>query len=324
MTTSNETHPTDLSSLARLIELGRKYALIVIVTTAAGIVVSLLYSFIAADTWRSEASILPSSSSRMGSLASLAGAAGLQLPALDMGEDFDSVVYPVILQSQTITEAVLESRYSYTVDGETATGDLYAYLGEESFDRAREGVLDIIQIRTDSRTGVIRVSATTRSPALSQQILDVVLGELDRFNRERRISRAQRTLEFVEERVEQVSVELDAAQDALESFQEQNRNFASTTDPELLRRHAELQLQTQLKTSAYTALAAQYETARIEAVRDLPVVTLLDEPRLPTRRHWPRLSLVLIGGCLMGFAIGLGFALVRETGLAITRAVQAD
>ena len=59
-----------------------------------------------------------------------------------------------------------------------------------------------------------------------------------------------------------------------------------------------------------TSLASAFESARIEEVRNTPVITLIEPPRVPALRNPKRRVWIVLAGILAGAMLGVFFAFV--------------
>ena len=116
--------------------------------------------------------------------------------------------------------------------------------------------------------------------------------------------------EFTEERLRQARQELLVAERRLGAFMERNRDFrfSPTLTFEEERLSADLSAQRQL----LTTLTQAYEQARIEEVRDTPVITVVEPPVRPVRAERRFLIFRAVGGIIAGATVGLVLVLVRE------------
>jgi uncharacterized protein involved in exopolysaccharide biosynthesis len=63
----------------------------------------------------------------------------------------------------------------------------------------------------------------------------------------------------------------------------------------------------------YVTLSTSYEQARIEEFRDTPSITIVDPPRPPYRKAWPKRALLVGGAGVLGLVLGLAIALLRQS-----------
>jgi len=257
-------------------------------------------------------------SSSLSGLSGVAAQFGIDVGSQEAGRSPD--FYADLLTTDRILEAAV--RTTYTVadtlapGGEMVEGDLVALFGVEGetpgirLERARELLRnDVLDVSTDRDTGVITASATTPWPDLSAAIGDRLLALLDAFNLENRRSQAAMERAFIEERIEEARRDLLAAEDSLQRFLERTRRLG--TSPTLTFERDRLRRQVDLRQQLFTSLAESHQRARIEEVRDIPVITVVDPPGAPARPDDPRLLLRALLGLMLGGMVGTGVAYGR-------------
>ena len=106
-----------------------------------------------------------------------------------------------------------------------------------------------------------------------------MLDLLDSFNLETRQPQAASERRFVEERLGQAKDELLDAEDRLLTFLNQNREFQNSS--QLSFEHDRLLREVRLRQDVVTSLTESHEQARIEEVRNTPVITIVQAPELP-------------------------------------------
>lgn len=179
-----------------------------------------------------------------------------------------------------------------------------------AIDLAAERLEQAISVSTSDETGVVELSVTMPWPVISKQVTDRLVELVNRFNNRVRQSQASAQAEFVAERLDEARRELRAAEDSLETFLQ--RNVSWQQSPELRFRHDRLQRQINLKQQVYTALASRYEEARINEVRQTPVVTTITEPQVPSRSDPTRLPLKAALALALGGILGAVWAVGAE------------
>jgi len=169
----------------------------------------------------------------------------------------------------------------------------------EDPDRLRRALHDVTFVDADNFTGEIRMGVETKYPALSQEVLKGYLAALEDFNLNKRRSSARESERYLARQLDITEVELHAAEDNLESFQLVNQDWAITGSPEVLKELGRLQREVNTRTATYAILNQQYETARLDAQKDVPIVSILDQPTLPTMKSGPfRRNMILLSGIL--------------------------
>lgn len=265
-------------------------------------------------TYTSTAAFVPQAAEP--SSAGLAGVAaqfGIALPATRAAES--PAFYADLLQSREILGAAVLTNYDSAAGTHHGSGNLverFSVAERRSpavrHDAAVRALREAMQVNVSRETGVLRLSVRTESPRLSMAIVERLLELVNEFNLHRRQSQAGAERRFGEERVRAAQGELLAAEDRLQRFLQRNRQFRNS--PELQFEHDRLERDVMMRQQVYTALAQAYEQARIEEVRNIPVITVIERPAAASTPD-PRGTVVkgllalLLGGML---AVLLAFA----------------
>lgn len=258
------------------------------------------------NLYTSTATILPSGKST-GNMSALKSLVGLNAPMMSSDEN-SSALFPVILQSNLVAEAVLEKEYTFTHRGKEQTLTLPEYFDQADPDRQRKALRDITTVRANQKTGEIALGVETAYPGFSQSILAEYIRELEDFNLNKRKSSAKENAEYLARQLADVQTELEAAEDRLEAYQLSNLDWAISSSPVIQKELGRLRRDVEVKSSTYSMLQQQYEMAKLDAQKDIPIVRLLDRPSLPTQKSGPfRRNMILMTGfisfCLIAFAI---------------------
>lgn len=223
--------------------------------------------------------------------------------------------YSDLLMSREILRSVIEARYEVSGTHPFA-GDLVAFLEIKAPTRqlqlrdAMERLRETSRVVLDRGTGVVRLDVTTKSAQMSVAIAQRFLSALNEFNRIQRQSRGRAEREFVEQRMASAQRDLTNAEETLSGFYRRNRRFEDS--PELVAEESRLQRQVALRQQLFLTLAQSYESAKIEEVRDTPVLTVLEQPERfvePKRRGTVRKTFLAL---ILGAGLGIAVALASE------------
>ncbi len=262
-------------------------------------------SLVSARQYVSTASFVVQSNRTVPALAGLAAQMGVTLPNVD--QSLNPSVYADLLRSDQILEQLIERRFLLTSGKSTSLPEVFhtadATANLRRFRTLRE-VRSRLAAGADPRTGVISLEFASPDPGLSQTVVATLLELLARFNLEQRQSQAHAERVFSQNRAAQAQRELRASEDGLLAFLQQNRAFANS--PLLAFEHDRLARDVRTKQDLYDNLTQAYERARIEEVRDLPAITVLERPTTPLV---PR-GRGTIGRTLLGFTLGLLLSVV--------------
>jgi len=248
-----------------------------------------------------------------GGLTGLASQFGFQLPSGGQSPQF----FANLATSREVLLAVAGSRYPTSPargDSLVVLSTLYRLAPIET-PKGMESILKRmrgdIRAGTEVETGIVTVTVDAPDPVLATAIADTLLQAINRFNLERRQLRSRALRQFLETRRETAASDLRNAEDSLRAFRERNR--ATTQSPELALLDQRLQRTVELRQQLYVTLSTSYEQARIEEFRNTPSITIVDPPRPPYTKAWPKRRLLVAGAGLLGLILGLAIALLRQS-----------
>lgn len=266
---AHEAAEVDLVDLARA--LGRHRRLMVVMPVA-GLLLFAGLSLARPRTYTADATFLPHvSSSPVSNLAAQLGMSTGQ------GAGESPEFYASLLKTREIMRASLESEYAVSTAGGLRRGDVFTLLGSgeepaDSVDMLR-WVDEAVAVRTNVE-GTVTLEVTTTDPDLSEQIASRLLDLLGEFNQRHRQSRAAAERQFLEDRLREVERELRDAENEVQSFLQQNRQYIGS--PELEFQHDRLRRVVAVKQRTFSELSTSFEQARLNEVRDVPLITIVE------------------------------------------------
>ncbi|MEE9552854.1 MAG: GNVR domain-containing protein [candidate division Zixibacteria bacterium] len=307
-TENNPSSALTLSQGAVIAFRNRKFVAFVAFASA---VVAALMTLLIPNRYTATTTTLPVFSDvKTGGITSLLEASpALEMMNLGADKKSPSLLYPEILKSRLLCDRVLSREYSYTVDGTLRTNNLYVYFDEDNPDLAYDALEKITTIEYDKKTGVVKLSVTTKNPELSAMIANYYIERLDEYNKHSRKSGAMLKRQFIERRMAENKIELAAAEEALKAFRENNRNYIKMTDPQILMVHNRLLREVTVKTEVYRMLAEEYELSAIQEKRETPVIQVLDNAKPPTVKSSPARAKITILAFIAGIFIASGVAI---------------
>ena len=304
--------------------LRRRWAVVgtAVLVAAAVVVVTLLQP----PRFTSTARFVPQAPSQpTNGLSSVASQFGLNVT--ESASTDSPAFYADILVSRTVLDAVADGSYTVTVNGAPRTAQLADLLEIQaaSEELRHHKVVEYLQRHLGAsvapKTGVVVLSVTTRWPALSEQVAARMLELVSEFNRDRRQSRAVAERRFTERQLAEARDALRVAERQLEAFLLRNRQFGGS--PTLDFERERLAREVSIRTQRHMTIADAYERARIEEVRDTPVLTVIDAPKTPVLPDRRFLALKAIAGLALGVVLGVGLALIGHV-FATTQRSRAD
>ena len=186
------------------------------------------------------------------------------------------------------------------------------YVDQPNVDLALLALGERMGVSLDRKTGVVYLSVTTRYPGLSAAVVHGFLDELNDYNVNKRQSKASANEHFIAQRLDQIKTELAQAEDSLLVFKRQNQNFETAGDPTLQLELERRERASVLKTEEFALMTKQYELAKIDAVKDVPVVNILDSGAVPIEKSWPHRSVYLFSALLFSLFGGIVLSLWRD------------
>ena len=284
---------------------------LVILLALLGGLLGLTKALLSPRVYMSSATFIPQKSE--GSMSGLALAAsqfGIRVPS--SGDAWGPPLYVELLRSQALLEPIALDTVVLAEEGgrRVALMDLLRIEGpvpERRADLAVRALRVIVKANEIKTLGAVRVSVTTRWPSVSLMLAERLLHAVNQFNVETRKSQAAAERQFVEFQASEAERLLRAAEDRLQVFLQRNRAF--TGSPELNFEHDRLEREVLLRQQVYTSLLQNFEEARMREVRDTPVITVLENPRLPivgeARRSVARGVLGGLAGGVLGIVVAL-------------------
>jgi len=298
--------------------------MIVIITLLAGFWAGLM-SVTSPKGYTAEAFFMPKGARAQSQLGGLAAQFGLTVGGGDASQS--PQMYTELLETKNVLWPVALKEYRIPTDSGVITGDLVKIYRIKK-DRPQvmkvktvEALQRAVKATVAPKTGVIDVTVTTGNPELSLQIAQNLLDQVNIFNLNNRQKQAAAERAFTERQVGEKRAELRQAESELASFLESNRMYRQS--PQLQLEHDRLESEVMRRNQVYTSLISAYENARIEEVKDLPVINVIEPPELPivaNRRGGVKKTAI---GMIVGLFIACLIAFARDR-MARNRAAQTD
>lgn len=176
-----------------------------------------IFSLIMDNIYKSEATIIPISSSKSGAISSYAAiaAAGINIPS-DGGDDTNKIM--AILQSRTIKEAVIKEQ------------GLIKLLNEKPVPEKRdpmsytiEKLNQMIKITQDKKTNVINIGVEHKNRELAKKINESLIRKLEQIIDEKALTIQKLNRVFLEEQVKINGEKLLKLQEKMAKFQKETK-----------------------------------------------------------------------------------------------------
>jgi uncharacterized protein involved in exopolysaccharide biosynthesis len=304
---------SDLSLLSAVNIVLRRRSL-VIGTTLLILVSIVAVTLLRPRSYTSSALFMPQTTRNATAGGGIAAQLGLSMLATDATQS--PSFYVDLLKSRGILDSAVTTRFRFAgQDGvvDAPLIDLLKVKGSTPERRREAAILSLgraVQAEPSLKTGVVSFSVRASNPVLAKQVADRLLQLLNAFNLRRRRTQASEERRFAEDRLNQARAELRVAEDRLQEFMQRNRVYASA--PELRFQEDRLSREVNMRQQLYTTVAQAYEQARMDEVRDTPVITVIEQPNVPARPDGRGLLKWLVAGLIVGLGLGVGLAFVRE------------
>lgn len=242
--------------LSGYVRSARPYFLRAALAVLAGTLLSGAIAFLWPATYRAEAVLLPPTEEETGFSASafFRGIAvpGIRLPARSGPED----VTMAILKSRRVAAALVR-RF-----------DLRRVYDAPREDLAVRELQENTTIRL-GESGTVSIHVVDRDPKRAADLANAYTEELDRFNREIRMTKGRRTRVFVEQRIQDTRRELSKAEEALRGYGERHRTVTLSPDQLSSVESAAKLAASQAALEVQVGVARQYAAETSEEVRRL-------------------------------------------------------
>jgi uncharacterized protein involved in exopolysaccharide biosynthesis len=307
--------PTEVSTF-RLMNLVLRNLRLFILLPLALATFAAISTIVGGVTFTARASFVPqisesSQSSRLSSLASQFG--------VDLGSEAALMSSPGFYRTLILSDEILGATAAKSYEMPAGSGqlrplseilDVRERTPEETAFRTLRDVRNMTAVEFDRETGVVQIAVQSEWRDLSLQMVEAILGLVNDFNVRKRRDQAAAEQDFMQGRLEAARGRLRASEDALQSFLQRNRQFQG--DPQLMFAYDRLRREVEMHNSVFTVVAQAHEQAGLNAVRDTPVITVIQRPVAPPRRDPRGLVINTLVALMGGLAIALAYAMVAD------------
>jgi len=245
-----------------------------------------------------------------GGLTALASRFGIGPSAQAQSPEF----YTSLLATRSIVDPVLLDTIRTSQGQLTSLLDFLHVKGDSLSERLERGAKKLVETATttsvDDQTGIVTLLVELRDSRVAADVAMRLVARLDSFNLVTRQSEARARAQFLEVRLGSAQRDLARAEDSLRSFYERNRRIADS--PALQFEEGRLKRVVDLRQQVFLTLNQEYEQARIDQVRDTPVLTILQPAIVPTKRAWPKRGVSAVAGFIAGVLLAGALTAWRE------------
>lgn len=247
-------------------------------------------------------------------IRNLAGQFGVSLGANNQGHSPE--FYENLIRSRVILQSVVDDTVTITEQGgrRATVAELFGGSGDSRQLRLQTAAAQLapaIQTSISLTTSVLTFGVTTPWPSVSASIGNKLIDEVNAFNLRTRQSQASEERRFTEGRLIEARTALRLAEDRLQGFLQSNRQIGNS--PELAFQRDRLEREVAFNQEIVTSLAQSYEEVRVRAVRDTPVITVIERPALPTQPNSRQRARRVLFGVFLGGLLAVVFSFLSET-----------
>lgn len=275
----------------------------IIIINSAVLILTLVYLlFLTESYYRSTVIILPDYGSKESTLSSLASLASLA--GVNVGSGSPMEVYRELLTSEAVLSPVIYAKYKTKKYPEPVNLIQYFELEPDEglppdqqkrkmflteFKDLSKSALATDVGRTDK---ILTVAVTMPEAQLSADVANKVVESLDSYIRTKRKSYSSEQRKYIEKRLGQVKDSLSLSENRLLAFKERNR--AVYQSPALLLEQTRLTRSAEILNAVYLELSKQLELAKIDEVKDTPVLNVQEFAQNPVIKAGPRRRSALV------------------------------
>jgi len=228
----------------------------------------------------------------LGGLSDLAAMAGVKV-----GEGSPTEIYQNLLSSEAVLEPVIYAKYKTEEFPDSVNLIEYFELEPDgslpiSLEKRKlflslfEALKARMATDVERMTKILTIKVTMPEAKLSSEIVNNLANSLDKYVRTKRKSYASEQRLYIEKRLEQIQDSLTIAENKLKSFKEQNRMVMQS--PDLILQQTRLTRTVEIMNAVFLEMSKQLEIAKIEEIKDAPVLNIKEFARDPIKKAGPK------------------------------------
>ena len=283
------------------------------------VIVYLDASFFSPKLFQASGKIMSYSKSGDSGLAGFASQFGMELP---ISQSESKWAYSSILKSRTLAKEILANTF---FTKKNPKGKKLIYILKDEFKIENEDdfsletivtdiFLKMVRVTKNNSDGIYTISVSSFEPKLSVSLVNALIEGLDKHQRNYARKSSMKTRQFIEERIIETQKELEIKEEDLKVFTTRNKRIENS--PLLLLEEQRLLREVSVLTSVFTTLKQSYETSKIEELKDIDYVILIDQPELPLSYISPnkkfRIISAFLGGLFLSIVISLILGYVKN------------
>ena len=268
------------------------------------------FSFFFTKYYSSQISLYPAKKDLMQGLGQFQSlAVGLGMSSPNNNQDFN---IPDVVESRLIANKVLNQEWLSELGVKKTLIELwdmkkipwYNFFNNNNLDsaiikdRAIKEFHDRIEVLEDRSSGLIRINLTLEDPLISASVANFIGEQVQNYIQKENSAQSTKEKIFILSRLKIVKNELEASELELKGFKERNRGYEDS--PDLFMTFSQFFREVEAKKQVYLTLQQQLELARIEEVKQTPILHVLDRAVPPSKKSSPKRIMFMIGFALIG------------------------
>lgn len=219
-----------------------------------------------------------------------------------------------LLNSRNILSDIVTKKWKTQISDDSL--NLIEYWGieadteSEAIMIACKGLSERFSYEMDELTFLVTVEVLMEEPTLARDVLTYATELVDNYVQNEQKTTTKNNIKYINKRLDSVRNELTNAEIALKNFRQ--NNMVISQSPELQLKYARLQREVSIKQQVYMTLEKEKESAKIELVKETPVIDILDEPVAPYKRAKPKRTLIVIISGFLGLFLSLGVIVIQK------------
>ncbi len=264
----------------------------------------IVSSFFMKKYYNAEISLYPAKNDlnqSLGQFQSLAANFGMNTPKNDQDFNIPDVVMSRLIASKAVNEEWINKNGNKIKLIELWRMNIPPWYGllfntqtdsTIAVEKAIKKFKNHINVTEDRLTGLIKISTTFQDPVVAANIANFIGSQVEYYIQKENSAQSTKEKLFISGRLKIVKNELENSEMDLKDFKERNRGYENS--PELFMFFSQLLREVEVKKEVYLTLQQQLELARIEEVKQSPILHVLDSAVPPIRKSSPNRLYFLI------------------------------
>ena len=269
---------------------------------------SVIYAVLTPNKYTSTASFLPS-----GAGGGPFGFTTGWLPSVlenTTSNEISSFLFPEILKSRSVILKVAKEPFDSILVEKTGKKNLQEFKGWKRDNDIINGFTADSDVFYSFEKGIVKFKYTSKYPYLSYFIMKTWIDKLHWYLENKLETEARRNYEYLQGRQASAKKNLEEAEDSLATFIKTHRNYDS--DPITNLEYKRLSVIVQTRRDIFTYISQQLESERLNMVKSLPTIKLLDPPDIPQIKSSPKRSLIVIFALFLSIIISIIVLILKD------------